>query len=108
MQTKALHYLADSFTFAHNRIFAGNLKEHRLYEKMLHTAFTEYLQMYCADHWDVDEFCHQRYLADNRSYQTDCRYILGSALVLCGQLSIQWAPIVLAVCPEAFNFYGKV
>lgn len=104
----ALHYLADSFTFAHNRIFAGNLKEHRLYEKMLHTAFAEYLQTHCSGHWGVDKVSHERYLADGRSYQTDCRYILGSALALCGQLSIQWAPIDLVVGSEAFNFYGKV
>ena len=33
----ALHYLADSFTFAHNRIFTGSIIEHRQYEKVLHT-----------------------------------------------------------------------
>lgn len=70
----ALHYLADSFTFAHNRIFAGNLKEHRLYERRLHTVFAAYLPTHCAELFSADAICHERYLADCRSYQTDCRY----------------------------------
>ena len=61
----ALHYLADSFTFAHNRIFTGSIIEHRQYEKVLHTYFTEYLQ-------------------------TDCRYILGATVMLCSRLDIRW------------------
>lgn len=73
-----------------------------------YTALSEYLQKYCANHFSVDKVCHEIYLVDSRSYQTDCRYILGSALALCGQLSIQRAPMDLVVGSEAFNFYGKV
>ena len=73
-----------------------------------YTAFAEYLQTHCSGHWGVDKVCHEGYLTDSRSYQTDCRYILGSELALCGQLSIQWAPMELVVGSEAFNFYGKV
>lgn len=87
----ALHYLADSFTFAHNRIFAGNLQEHRLYERRLHTVFVEYLQSPFEESLPMEEDTHKQYLLERRSYQTDCRYILGTALALCDRLSIQWS-----------------
>ena len=97
----ALHYLADSFTFAHNRFFAGSLREHRLYEKMLHAVFPEYLQAHCAESCSFAAIDHARYSVDRRSYLTDCRYIFKSALALCSQLSIQWAAVGPAVCANA-------
>lgn len=86
----ALHYLADSFTFAHNRIFTGSIIEHRQYEKVLHTYFTEYLQTHRDDIFTAEEVCHESYLLDRRSYQTDCRYILGATVMLCSRLDNRW------------------
>ena len=104
----ALHYLADSFTFAHNRIFAGGLKEHRLYEKLLHDVFTEYLQTQHSEPLSAERACHEQYLTEKRSYQTDCRYILGTALNLCDRLPVQWISAELQIHRDAQGFYGKV
>lgn len=104
----ALHYLADSFTFAHNQIFTGGLMEHHLYEKLLHPVFTIYLQAGRRESFPADKACHQRYLAEQRSYQTDCRYILGTALDLWNQLSVQRSAVGFAAQPKAQGFYGKV
>ena len=86
----ALHYLADSFTFVHNRMFTGSLKEHRLYERLLHPVFVRHLQEGCAVLLPADGSSHRAYLNAPRSYQTDCRYILGTAMDLCSRLSVQW------------------
>ncbi len=99
----ALHYLADSFTFAHNQIFAGNLKEHRRYEKGLHAVFVGYLQTQHTEPFPTDKAYHEMYLAEPRSYQTDCRYILGTALHLSNHLNVQWGARE-AVLRQ--NFYG--
>lgn len=85
---EALHYLADSFTFAHNQCFAGNLAEHRLYEKLLHSVFAEYLYTQTVKLTLSDEFTHEQYLQERRSFLTDCRYILGASIALWHQLSI--------------------
>ncbi len=37
------HYLADYFTFPHNRIYPGNLKDHCVYEEKLKISLREYL-----------------------------------------------------------------
>ena len=83
----ALHYLADSFTFAHNKCFNGSLKEHRLYEKLLHRVFVGYLRTRSTKKYSTDCFTHERYLTQQRSYLTDCRYIIGASLALCDRLS---------------------
>lgn len=103
----ALHYLADSFTFAHNQCFAGNLTEHRLYEKLLHDVFSEHLRTEHGKLNSADNFSHEHYLKEQRSFQTDCRYILGASVALCRQL----APHSLAESPVlsgAQCLYGKV
>lgn len=76
----ALHYLADSFTFAHNRQFTGSLLDHRNYELMLHDELRGCMQEQHTQLLTADNACHERYLADARSFRTDCRYILGSVL----------------------------
>lgn len=78
----ALHYLADSFTFSHNRCFLGKLNEHRLYENMLHCVFVDYLHSYNAENCSYDKFSHIEYLNEQRSYLTDCRYIVGATFAL--------------------------
>lgn len=96
----ALHYLADSFTFAHNSIFSGNLKQHRSYEHRLHRVFTRYLQactpnrtgtVFPAETRELHRF-HRRYLYEVPSCQTDCCYITEACLSLCRSLRIQAVP----------------
>ena len=38
------HYLADYFTFPHNKIYPGNLKDHCAYEERLKIGLREYLK----------------------------------------------------------------
>lgn len=40
---KLMHYTADAFTYAHNKYFPTNLKEHRRYEIDLQACFLAYL-----------------------------------------------------------------
>ena len=39
-----MHYLADYFTFPHNKIYPGNLKDHCAYEEKLKISLREYLK----------------------------------------------------------------
>lgn len=103
----SLHYLADSYTFAHNRIFTGNLREHRLYERLLHEVFVEYLKKPHSERFTADEACHEMYLSEKRSYLTDCRYIFGTALNLCERLPVKWRSDLSAV-REEHDFYGEI
>lgn len=104
----ALHYLADSFTFAHNRCFAGSLTEHRLYEKLLHNVFADCLYTQKDEAPSADELTHERYLSERRSYYTDCRYIIGASMALSNKLSIQARSDDALVLTGAQNIYGKV
>lgn len=87
----ALHYLTDSFTFAHNACFDGGLREHRLYEKLLHDVFVAQLRTDSVKRNLAVDFSHEQYLKEQRSFQTDCRYILGASIALCHRLSISQA-----------------
>ena len=84
----ALHYITDSFTFVHNDIFEGTLGEHRTYEHALHPLFLHYLETPEAHNdtpspdWDFEK-THEAYLADERSFATDCRYTVDAAIALC-------------------------
>lgn len=84
------HYLADYFTFPHNDLFDGNIKEHCIYEKQLKYALKEYIQsddVYIntgiADSFEnPDQLCdfvmdlHAQYLQCNKTVESDCRYIV--------------------------------
>lgn len=41
---KLIHYTADAFTFVHNDLFDGNLKEHIEYEEKLHLICRKYFE----------------------------------------------------------------
>lgn len=87
----ALHYTADCFTFPHNEIFTGTLKEHCKYESLFHPIFENYLsECACKILQDVLiedlEDYHASYLSDNHSYLTDCNYIRNAVICLCRQL----------------------
>lgn len=83
-----LHYLADSFTFAHNAGFRGDIHEHRSYEWNLHYVLEDYLKntdisgLLTADIKNGCDFWlenHQKYLSERKGADdcaTDCRYIV--------------------------------
>lgn len=85
------HYIADYFTFPHNGIFDGNLKEHCSYEKEQKFSIRAYLTSGEArltrekngTFANVSEICdfikkmHQEYLAAvSHAVRLDCEYIV--------------------------------
>lgn len=88
---KLIHYVADAFTFPHNKIFKGNLKEHCIYESELHKRFIYMIRQHpkqliwkgkgdnCLDYI---KNLHEEYLQQAGSYENDCRYILKAAVML--------------------------
>lgn len=84
------HYLADYFTYPHNNIFEGNIKEHCVYEKKLITALRSYVRSeeavknrdknFLFD--TVDEILrfiksmHEEYLKVAKKIKVDCDYIV--------------------------------
>ncbi|MCX4317028.1 MAG: zinc dependent phospholipase C family protein [Lachnospiraceae bacterium] len=88
------HYLADYFTYPHNTVFEGGLREHCAYENRLKDAIQEYVQGSEASSLaqkireqngifhSVDEICefikqmHENYLKVIKAVWEDCRYIV--------------------------------
>ena len=84
------HYIADYFTFPHNKIFTGTMREHCSYEKELKFAFKSYVNSDAVQHiYDrkekfktVDEICnfikemHAEYLKAMKAIKMDCMYIV--------------------------------
>jgi hypothetical protein len=84
------HYIADYFTFPHNNIFKGNLKEHCTYERDLKLAFKSYVKSdeavrgraKSAIFKSVDEILkfiiemHEEYLKAIKIIKIDCMYIV--------------------------------
>ncbi len=75
-----LHYLCDAFTHTHNIGFSGNVRQHNIYEKRLHSFVLQ------SNSRDVDtgykvgfsDFLlklHDRYLLEPVSCMTDAHYI---------------------------------
>ncbi len=88
-----IHYLADYFTFPHNSIFSGSMKEHITYEFKLMDYFKTYLHSGKADVclssnsglFSVDSICdfieqaHIQYLEGIKKVAIDCEYIVAMA-----------------------------
>lgn len=84
------HYIADYFTFPHNSIFKGNIKEHCVYESELKTKFKQYVKSDEAKRiretngvfQSVEEIClfiekmHKEYLKAIKVVRIDCHYIV--------------------------------
>lgn len=91
----ALHYLADSFTFAHNSDFSGGLREHRYYESLLHPVFLRFLRQSlseagaCGTKINTIDEIQSLYKKSLHSFLTDCDYILKAAANLCDMLQIK-------------------
>lgn len=84
---KLTHYVADAFTFLHNKEFSGDLTEHVRYEAELHNYLAATLKhdMYAwRQRSHQDELgmqigqMHEQYLQDTHGYITDCCYILNA------------------------------
>ncbi|MDO5409486.1 MAG: zinc dependent phospholipase C family protein [Lachnospiraceae bacterium] len=87
-----LHYIADYFTYPHNSIYPGNLKDHCHYEQYLKLRLREYFQSGKAldvkftpleDRMSTREIIrfiqqkHKEYLTlPNHSIESDCEYII--------------------------------
>lgn len=83
------HYIADYFTFPHNRNYPGSLKDHCVYEKYLKFGLRSYIQeqayALCVDEeeklYSVEDILgyirrnHQEYMEMHRSVEEDCEYI---------------------------------
>ena len=87
---EVIHYMADYFTFPHNKNFTGNLYEHNKYEKHLKNQLKRYIESGAAGKMAVTpmEFgsfqeliayigaAHERYLLKERNIAEDIQYIL--------------------------------
>ena len=84
------HYLADYFTFPHNCVFTGSIREHCIYEKKLKFALRSYIRSgeinvnstVVRRFTTPQQLCdyviqiHQQYLKCNKTVESDCRYIV--------------------------------
>ena len=77
-----MHYICDAFTYPHNPMFSGGIRQHSIYEKRLHTVvlnggnrFNFNNNLNCS----VSDFilnAHKKYESATASYLTDAKYIL--------------------------------
>lgn len=87
---QVIHYIADYFTFPHNDIYQGSIKDHCAYEKQLKYTLNEYIQSGEAEKnkREVKKFktpealldyvlkTHEEYLKVKKSVIEDCKYIV--------------------------------
>lgn len=87
---EVMHYMADYFTFPHNKTYTGTLYEHNKYEKMLKNRLKAYIQTGAAEshacramHFtsladliDFIKISHASYLRKTRNITEDINYIL--------------------------------
>lgn len=88
---QVIHYIADYFTFPHNDIYEGNMKDHCMYEKQLKYTLNEYIRSGEAEKnkreaknfktpealFDYVLKAHEEYLKVKKSVVEDCKYIVG-------------------------------
>jgi len=81
---KLIHYIADAFTFAHNKNFQGNIIQHCAYENELHKyishSFNSNIEapLCMINEENVMnhiEWLHKCYMEETMGCETDCRYI---------------------------------
>lgn len=85
-----IHYIADYFTFPHNRIYPGSLKDHCIYEKELKFRLRAYVKSGEAFRARIDAqkfqtaeaICafirkaHEEYLTLKHGIEEDCEFIV--------------------------------
>ena len=93
---QVIHYVADYFTFPHNRNYTGTLRDHCTYEKRLKQSLKEYIRSGEAARNSekarrfrspeaICEFirrAHEAYMSRRTNVERDCRMIV----VLCHQV----------------------
>ena len=73
---EVMHYIADYFTFPHNREYDGTMKEHCIYEERIHLEDLERFRS-VADICAYLKEQHRNYIQQGRhSVEEDCRYIV--------------------------------
>ena len=92
---KLVHYVADSFTYPHNNIFPGNLKEHCRYETELHDYVNKMISSVGVnmdsidDGRDIVEYLrelHDRYVSETPGCENDYRHITHAISVVMERL----------------------
>jgi hypothetical protein len=87
---EVIHYMADYFTFPHNKTYTGSLAQHNHYEKILKNELKSCIQRGEAHRYlepairfstfaaliDYIEASHERYLNKLRCVEEDIKYIL--------------------------------
>ena len=87
---EVIHYMADYFTFPHNKTYTGSFSQHNHYEKVLKNRLKECIQQGEAYAYlepairfadfstliDYIEATHEKYLNKLRSVEEDIRFIL--------------------------------
>ena len=85
-----VHYIADYFTYPHNEIYDGNLKDHCVYEKQLKFSLRAYIKSGEAERnqnqprqfetpqalFSFIQKAHDEYLKMKHSVEEDCMYIV--------------------------------
>ena len=92
------HYVADYFTYPHNEVFDGNIKDHCIYEKNLKEALKSYIdseQIYINKSL-IDSFrkpedicrliknLHAQYVSGRSTVNNDCIYIVAMCHIIVG------------------------
>lgn len=90
-----IHYVADFFTFPHNTIFSGNMKEHCRYEKEMRVSFKHYIKDSAnqdarirrsasmeGELFETLKIQHSSYLDNRVSIYDDFSYITSMALYI--------------------------
>ena len=92
---KLVHYVADSFTYPHNSIFPGTLREHCQYETELHDYVNKMISSVGVnmdsidDELDIVEYLremHDRYASAVPGCENDYRYITNAISVVTERL----------------------
>lgn len=114
---EVVHYVADYFTFPHNKEYPGTMKQHCIYEGQLKHKLREYIKNFSEQdftRWEagftsmdwkrfqnVSDICsfirweHENYVQkDSHSVEEDCKYIVG----ICSQVVMG----ILHVCISSF------
>ena len=108
-----MHYIADYFTFPHNKTFDGSLRQHNTYEKHLKNELKDFVESGRADIYveknlrfdslnqltDYIRERHKVYLDRKRSIDEDIHYILSvcfqvfqGLFQLCLRTAVQGVP----------------
>ena len=88
---KLIHYLADAFTWPHNKTFHGSLREHLRYEGQLQHSFlaarawSSPVQPGTGTLFDWIRTEHRRYLTTAPSVENDCHFSMTAV-----QTAILW------------------